>query len=65
MSHSYNQKRKLIRRFKREFGDPFHPGNWYSKYRECVDQTIKEKEGTPIMLEQLMNTEGSLFKPNR
>lgn len=35
---------------------------WIEEYEQ---QIIKKREGTPITLEQLMNTEGSLFKPFR
>jgi hypothetical protein len=54
VSYLHNHRWKLIRRFKREFGDPCHPGKWYPKFREYIKQIVREQLGQSITLEEIM-----------
>ena len=50
MSYSHNQRKKTIKRFKKKYGK-----EWYSHFREFVEELKKKKLGKPIgTLEDLL-----------
>lgn len=52
MSYAYNKRKDLIRRCKKEFGKK----EWYPKFREMVRHIVRDREGSPISLEKIMET---------
>jgi hypothetical protein len=62
LSYSHTQRRKTIKRFKKEFAGQLHPGRWYPKFRDFVDHLVLERLGPPIgTLEDIINTRRKVF----
>jgi hypothetical protein len=61
VSYQHTQRRKTVRRFKKEFADQLHPDRWYLKFREYVDRLVSERLGPPIgTLEDIVNAKRGL-----
>ena len=52
MSYSFNQRKKLIHRMKKQYGK-----GWYAQFRIRVNQIVNDRQGPSITLEELMRSQ--------